>query len=45
MEITIIVHAAWGDVVTSYTAAQIDLALAEIKQRVQSQQMFTIKGI
>jgi hypothetical protein len=45
MEIKITVHTASGDVTTSYTAAQIELALAEIKQRVEDKQMFTVKGL
>jgi hypothetical protein len=44
MEITITVHTAFGSSTTSYTAAQIDLALQEIKDRTENNQMFTVTG-
>ena len=44
MEIKVTIHTANGDVTTSYTAAQIDLALQEIKERTENNQMFTVTG-
>jgi len=44
MEITITAHTANGDVTTSYSVAQIDLALQEIKTRTENNQMFTVTG-